>query len=222
MLTGQAVGTLAALAVAEHIQPRDVSSDKVQISLLQSGAILAREKTPDFAAPSKEWQAAQFAIVHQWITVAGEDSFQPFKQLTRAESARILVNVFLGKRSGNMSVVNTGGFDPAPQILDQAYADVPLYDPIFNSVSALHAAGAAPVCSSSPKDFCPTYSITIGEFAQATAILSAAVDKAHAPDESALRAGITKNDGEPATVEDAAMILYNSVLLRKGQIKPAQ
>jgi FAD dependent oxidoreductase len=214
MLTGQAAGALAALAVTEHLQPRNVSPDKVQITLLQSGDILARETMPGLAAGTKAWQAAQFALVHQWIVVSDRDGFQPAKQLTRADLARILVNAFLSHRLKNQSVVNTGGFDPAPQILDQAYNDVPLYDPIYNSTAALHAAGAAPVCSGSPKDFCPGYSISIGDLLHSTAIFIAAGGTAHAPGESALRAGITGTDQEPATFEDAAIILYNAALSR--------
>src|ERR1019366_1514184 len=46
MLTGQAAGALAALAVAERVQPRMVSAEQLQVALLQAGSILAREPMP--------------------------------------------------------------------------------------------------------------------------------------------------------------------------------
>lgn len=222
MLTGQAAGTLAALAVSENVQPRAVSPDTVQIALLQTGDILARENMPDLPTGSKAWQAAQFAVVHQWITIQDSDGFEPGKQLTRAEGARILVNAFLGKQSGNPTVANTGGFDPPPAILEQAYSDVQLYDPIFNTVAALHSAGAAPVCGVSPQEFCPTYSLSLGEFLHSVMILNASKAGTHAPKESALRAGITGKDAEPVTREDAAIILYNSAVSKVAGTKAAQ
>jgi hypothetical protein len=207
MLTGQAAGALAALSVESHVPARKVSAQKVQIALLQAGDILARENMPDVSVGTKAWQAAQFAVVHDWIQVEGKNGFQPDQQLTRIEGARILVN-YSRKATGNSSVVNTGGFDPAPETLEQAYTDVPLYDPIFNVVAALRAAGAAPVCRSAPAEFCPNYSLTLGEFLHSAAILSMG-----SPKENALRAGVAGKDEEPVTRVDAAMILYNAASL---------
>jgi hypothetical protein len=47
MLTGQAAGALAGLAIATHRQPRAIPADAVQLVLLRSGDILAREHMPD-------------------------------------------------------------------------------------------------------------------------------------------------------------------------------
>jgi hypothetical protein len=212
MLTGQAAGALAAISVESHVPARKVSAERVQIALLQEGDILARENMPDLSVGSKPWQAAQFSAVHDWIEVEGKDGFEPDRQLTRIEGARILVS-YSRKSVGNSSVVNTGGFDPAPETLEQAYTDVPLYDPVFNVVAALHAAGAAPVCSSAPAEFCPNYSLSLGEFLHSATILSARGDGTQALRESALRAGLTRRDEEPVTRGDAAMILYNAALL---------
>jgi hypothetical protein len=205
MLTGQAAGALAALSVESHVPPRKVSTDKIQMALLREGDILARENMPDLRTGSKLWQAAQFAVVHNWIQVEGKNGFEPDTQLTRIAGARILVS-YARKSPGSSSIVNTGGFDPAPETLEQAYTDVPLYDPIFNVVAALHTAGAAPVCRTAPAEFCPNYSLSSGEFLHSAAMMSAA-------QESVLREGVTGKDEEPVTRGDAAMILYNAASL---------
>jgi len=217
MLTGEAAGTLAGLAVADHLQPRHVSSDQVQIELLKSGDILAREHMADLTVASKAWQAAQFAAIHQWIALDDKAGFQPTRSLTRAEGARILVNAFLGKHSDTPEVANTGGFDPAPLTTEQAYTDVQLYDGIFNSVAALHAAGAVPVCVQSPEKFCPNEPLTLGEFLHSVVLLSAKQSGGPAPNAEALRNGVSGEAGDPVTREAAALILYNSVLLRVEQ-----
>ena len=215
MLTGQAAGALAGLAVTGHVQPRAVSADAVQLVLLHSGDILAREHTPELQIGTREWQAAQFAVVHQWIAldakIDAKAGFEPARPLTRAEAARILVHAFLGSRSADPAVANTGGFDPPPTILEQAYTDVQLYNPIFNVVAALHSAGAAPVCTSSPQKFCPEELMTLGEFLRAAATLSGRQPGRPAAPESALRAGLEGKDDEAVTRRQAALILFNTI-----------
>jgi hypothetical protein len=211
MLTGQAAGALAGLAVSKHVQPRAVPADAVQLVLLHSGDILAREHTPELQMGTREWQAAQFAVVHQWIAVDAKAGFEPSKPLTRAEAARILVHAFLGSQSADPAVANTGGFDPPPTILEQAYTDVQLYDPIFNAVAALHSAGAAPVCSGSPQKFCPGQLMTLGEFLHAVELLDGEQPGKPVVAESALRAGVEGKDDEAITRRQAALILFNTI-----------
>lgn len=211
MLTGQAAGALAGLAVATHRQPRDVPADAVQLVLLSSGAILAREHMADLTIGTKVWQAAQFAMVHQWIAVDANAGFQPDKTLTRAEAARILVSALLGNGMAHPVVSNTGGFDPPPQTLDKAYEDVQLYDPIFNAVAALHAAGAAPVCAGSPRKFCPGDPMTLGDFLRSVRALLAHPKGTTPPTPEALLAGIKANESEPVTRQQAVLILFNAV-----------
>jgi hypothetical protein len=214
MLTGEAAGTLAAMAVAEHKQPRNVSSDDVQIALLQAGDILAREHMNDLTVGSSLWQAAQFAVVHQWISIAKNDSFfRPSLLLSRADGARILVSAFLGKQSDSPAVANTGGFDPPPLTTEQPYSDVQMYDPVFNATANLHASGAAPPCRQAPDRFCPNEPLSIGELLHAVALLSAR-RYGRVIELNKLRAGITSADDEPAKRGDAAIILYNSVLFQ--------
>jgi hypothetical protein len=211
MLTGEAAGTLAALAVANHVHPRDIPAEAVQLALLESGAVLAREQMPDLEIGTPEWQAAQFAAVHQWIAVDPKTGFQPAQQLTRAEGARILVHAFLGDRSANPLVANTGGFDPPPQTLEKPYTDVQLYDPIFNTVTALHASGAAPACHESADKFCPHDLLTLGEFLHSVALLCSSQPGLRIQSDDALHAGITTKDDEPITRGDAALILFHAI-----------
>ena len=67
MLTGQAVGTIAALAVKEGVQPRDVSVLKVQRLLLESGDRLALCVYKDVPSDHPFWAAVQLATVRGWM-----------------------------------------------------------------------------------------------------------------------------------------------------------
>ena len=218
MLTGQAAGMLAGLAIADHTQPRNVPPEQVQIRLLQTGDVLAREHMMDLEPGSKEWQAAQFVVTHQWMQVPGKNDFRPELILPRGLIAQILVKAYLEKKIANQSGVNTGDFDAAPLFNDQSYADIPLYSPLFNSITALRAAGAAPICTVSPKDYCPNSSLTIGQFVRSVAILSTADTEKQDLTEDGLRNGITGMDDEPVTRIDAAMILYNSAARKVARL----
>jgi hypothetical protein len=97
MLTGEAAGTLAGLAVAEHLQPRAVAVDDVQATLLQFGSILVRERMPDMTIGSKPWQITQFAAVHGWLPVDDVGSISPDKHVSRQEVAGILEGIYGAK-----------------------------------------------------------------------------------------------------------------------------
>lgn len=211
MLVGQAVGALAGLAIATHRQPRDVPADAVQLVLLRSDDILAREHMSDLPNGTKEWQAAQFAVVHQWVSVGADSGFEPDKPLTRGDAARILVNSLLGNGAAHPVVSNTGGFDPPPQTLEQSYQDVPLYDPLFNTIAALHSAGAAPVCSQAPSKFCPNDFMTLRDFLHSANILLSRRKETSGQIIDALLAGIKANENEPVTREQAVQILFHAL-----------
>jgi hypothetical protein len=217
MLTGEAAGTLAALAIREQVQPRRVSADEVQIALLKSSSILVREHMQDMARGSIEWQAAQFATVHKWMWIGDTEGFQPEKQLTRAEGARILANAFVGKASDRPDYGNTQSyysFDVHPA--KATYADVRLYDPDSKPIEALHAAGAATICNASPEKFCPGDPMSLGDFVHAVIVLSAKVN-GQAQDAYALYQNVSGKDGDPLTRQEAATVLYNSTVLRLAQ-----
>jgi hypothetical protein len=218
MMTGEAVGTLAALAIKDHVQPRHVSVDEVQAALLQSGAILVREKMSDLTIGSLTWKAAQFTTVHKWIWLGDNSTFQPQKQLTRRDGAHILANAFLGKASDRPDYANTEdyySFDVHPG--KATYSDVPLYNPDSKAVEAIHEAGVAPACSDSAELFCPNQPLKVSDFLHAVIVLSAN-EYGSSTDEHALRKGISAGDSDTITRAEAAIILYNSSLLRFAQL----
>lgn len=202
MLTGQAAGTLAALAVAEGVQPRSVLPERVQIVLLQSGSILAREPMPDIPMGTRPWQAAQFVITHEWMKTDSK-GFAPSKKLTRAEAAETLAYAF--------SLTTPPDKYDAPKYTIATYKDVPLYVEESAAVEALHAVGVALSCKQSPDLFCPDGFFTTDQFIQLVVALNARKSLNHVQDTAQLHRDVLGKDDDPITRGDAATMLYNSV-----------
>src|SRR3546814_14814724 len=59
MLTGQAVGTMASLAVSQGVQPRDLDPLRVQLELLDEGSTLIQRWYADVPWKSELWKAVQ-------------------------------------------------------------------------------------------------------------------------------------------------------------------
>jgi hypothetical protein len=208
MLTGQAAGALSALAVAQGVQPRAIQTQRVQIALLQAGSILAREPMPDLSMGTRPWQAAQFAVTHEWIAMEGA-GFVPEKVVTRGQGAQILDRAFeLSGPPG--SAENYTAMYGRPRYLKAAYKDVPLYSEISSEVEAWHAAGALPPCKESAALFCPDAPLTTGEFIDSVAALSGKKAGAHKQSREALHSGVAGKDSDSLTRVDAALILYNN------------
>lgn len=205
MLTGQAAGALAALAVQEKVQPRAVPADRVQIALLKSGSILARQSMPDLPMLTRPWQAAQFAVTHQWMKI-GDGGFQPRKKLTRAESAEILAYAF-----GLSKPLSIFEFRAFPKTAKSSYKDVPLYDPASPAIEALHAAGISMTCQQSSELFCPSSSFTVDEFIQTVEALDKQKPQGAIPDTELLARNVRGAGTDPVTRGEAATILYNNV-----------
>ena len=206
MLTGQAAGALAALAVAERVQPRMVSAEQLQVALLQAGSILAREPMPDMTFGTRPWQAAQFAVTHRWITTK-EGGFAPEDIVSRAQAATILAHAFsLGPPPEAKLWRAIVQLDKWPKPAKQAYEDVPLYLDYAFAVEAWYAKGSVPPCKNALSLFCPSTPITTGEFISSVAGLSA-----QKVDHSTLRRSVAGKEDDPLTRSDAVLILYNSV-----------
>lgn len=208
MLTGQAAGALAALAVARHVQPRAVPSEQVQIALLKAGSILSRQPMPDLSMGTRPWQAAQFAVTHEWMEM-GDGGFKPAAVLTRGETADILDRAFAlsgtaGREDDSSAMYGKSAFEEA------SYKDVPLYALISRAVEAWHATGTVPPCKQSPELFCPDSPMTTGELISTVAELMAKQPGARKPDINVLHEGVVGADSDSLTRVDAAMILYNS------------
>jgi hypothetical protein len=205
MLTGEAAGTLAALAVEKGVQPRAVSADAVQVELLKAGSILARSPMPDLYLGMRPWQAAQFTVAHKWMTV-GDKGFQPAETVTRGQAAALLDRAFAlnGPPDNNNEMYGKALYEKA------SYADVPLYAPISPSVEAWRATGSVPACKASPALFCPDAPIATGEFMEAVAALTAKKSGSHPPDAAVLRRNIDAAADAPLTRINAALVLYNN------------
>lgn len=74
MLTGQAAGALAALAVKNNLQPRDVPVSLVQDQLLRDRSMLSLSLFSDVPTTSDDWPAAQFAAIAA-VKPLGKDVF---------------------------------------------------------------------------------------------------------------------------------------------------
>jgi hypothetical protein len=208
MLTGQAAGTLAALAVAEGVAPRSVEPERVEIALLKSGSILARAPMPDLPMGTRPWQAAQFAVTHFWIAM-GDAGFVPDEKLVRAQGAEILARAFAlngdpGSGGNSSEMYGKAKYSKA------TYSDIPLYSEVSTAVEAWHATGLVPPCTQSPALFCPGAPLTTGEFIESVAALSAKRPGMRKPDKPTLRRDVVGKDDDPLTRVDAALILYNS------------
>jgi len=75
MLTGQAAGALAAIAVKQKVQPRQVEVSTVQKKLLESGDKLSIFTFDDVPAESDIWKHVEFAMLHGYIIPNGEHLF---------------------------------------------------------------------------------------------------------------------------------------------------
>jgi hypothetical protein len=207
MLTGEAAGTLAALAVEKGVQPRAVQADQVQIALLQAGSILARKPMLDLPMGTRPWQAAQFAVAHQWIDAQGA-GFEPKGTMTRAQAADLLSRAF--NLTALESIDNSYAAMYGKARYEKAtYDDVPLYSEVSAVVEAWHATGTVPPCKQSSALFCPDAPLTTGEFIDSVTALNGKKPGAPALQAAALRNGVRGGDSDPLSRVDAVLILYN-------------
>lgn len=199
MLTGQAAGALAAIAVSENQEPRQVVPAAVQKALLESNDGLAKEEFKDLPRDTEAWRAAEFAVVQGWLKVTGPD-FEPGKTLTRAEAAAVLANVFhllpvkteLDRRWWTAAAYKA------------TYSDVPVYSPASDAVEALVQAHAAGACDAAPDRFCPDVAETEKAFVRSVHALLLLEGKAGNSMQVA-------DSAKPLTRMGAAELLYVSL-----------
>lgn len=72
MLTGQAVGTIAALAVEKNLQPRHLNPIAVQLQLLDEGATLIPRWYTDIEWHTELWKASQLLSLYKILDTGGE------------------------------------------------------------------------------------------------------------------------------------------------------
>lgn len=71
MLTGQAVGTIAALALKEAVEPRDLKPIQVQLNLLEDGATLIPRWYTDVQWNTELWRAVQLLCLYKIMDQPG-------------------------------------------------------------------------------------------------------------------------------------------------------
>ena len=149
MLTGQAAGTLAALAVLHDVAPRVVDPFEVQRLLVADGAGLALADYDDVPAGDPRWGAVQLVAVRGLMSGTAPTTFSPDANLTRAQAAVVLSALF------RLTV------DPAPATSD--FADVGVGDPFFKYIEAIFKAGFTAGCGGG--NFCPAGVVTRAQLA---------------------------------------------------------
>jgi len=93
MMTGQAVGAIAALSIARGIAPRALPAIPVQDVLARAGLRIAQEGASDVLTP-EVWAAAQLAAVHDIMAGYPDGTFRPASVVSPAEAAVILATAF--------------------------------------------------------------------------------------------------------------------------------
>lgn len=213
MLVGQAAGALAAIAISEEIQPRQVDPGTVQRAVLKFNSALAKQELSDLPRDVDEWRAAEYALVHGWLSAVPE-GFGPLQTLTRAQAASALSSAFqlfpapneLDRRWGYQTAVSA------------TYKDVPLYSKYSADVETLAAAHAVRPCAKAADLFCPEDVETIAEFVYSLEILKGrggakSLEKEAVSDTAkpATSAGEGDQAEAPLTRIRAAELLYRSL-----------
>ena len=96
MLMGQAVGTIAALAVQHHLQPRQVDPAAVQNILLEAGDTLFARSVSDIPHDSPDWKPVQFVLTRDIMQLDGR-KFNPKAQLSQVDFAALFNQLHDGK-----------------------------------------------------------------------------------------------------------------------------
>ena len=193
MLIGQAAGTLAAIAVKQGVQPRQVNPEAVQRTLLDFNVTLAKEELTDLPRDVDEWRAAEFALVHKWLPeIAG--GFIPKKTMSRAEGAEALAAAF-HLLSVKSDLDRRWGYEVSS---NATFKDVPLYSKYSAAVEALVAVKALQPCNAAGDMFCPEEPETVGEYIASVRALKSRAENHESQTASLERVGA---DGPASAVE---------------------
>src|SRR5262249_4837419 len=123
MMTGQAVGALAALAVRRGVPPRLVKPEDVQRVLVQAGAVISGPSYRDMPpAGTPSWKAIQLVTARGLMTGYANGAFGANDPLTRVQAA-----IAVGHRFGLKNSAGTYSF-----------VDVPAGSPGADEIEALY------------------------------------------------------------------------------------
>ena len=102
LLMGQAVGTIAALAVRQQVQPRAVHPAQVQAVLLEAGDTLFIKSVMDVPRSSPDWVAVQLVLTRGLMQLEGH-KFNPGGEVSPAEFAVLVKQLPHTKNSLEMN-----------------------------------------------------------------------------------------------------------------------
>jgi hypothetical protein len=141
MLTGQAAGAIAALAIARGLQPRNLHPAIVQDHLVDQGCMLAVWPFADVPRWHPAWADIQFTAARELMMGYGETEYAPDDEMSRAMMAVLMTRLFdiaVGPGPGNPT-----------------FGDMPKSHWAYDYVEALYAAGLTSGCSLEELLFCP-------------------------------------------------------------------
>ncbi len=148
MVTGQAVGALAALSSKRHLTPSEVPVSDVQRELVLRGAYIV--PFTDVANSMPEFSGIQLAAAQGIMNGYGNLQFGPNASLSRDQASAVL----------------SRAFDiPAKTPATETFTDVPKTHPFFSTIEGVAAAGVTSGCSLTPARYCPEQQTTYGQFA---------------------------------------------------------
>ncbi|MCC6752097.1 MAG: FAD-dependent oxidoreductase [Deltaproteobacteria bacterium] len=166
MATGQAMGALAALAVARGIAPRAVKPVLVQNALVKAGARLSLYRFDDMPPGHALWPAVEL-VSARGVMVGGSDGrFRVADPLSRAETAIVLARLL--------------GLATSTPPATPSFQDVPADHFAYGAIEAIKRAGLTGGCSTSPPRYCPDEPLTRAMLASFLA-RGLALDLAKAP-----------------------------------------
>ena len=149
--TGQAAGAIAAYAVQQNIQPRQVKPIFVQKELLDSKSILSLYNFSDVPQSHPFWTHVQLASLYGIMIGYNDDIFGVDDIMLRRYLAVVLVKAF-----------DIPSDNPPSEA---TFVDVPKDHPQFKEIEAIYKEGITAGCSADPLKFCPDNKITRAEIA---------------------------------------------------------
>lgn len=229
MMTGQAAGTLAALAVKQKVQPRAVKPVDVQWELLQTGTTLSLYNPTDVPLSHPYWKQIQLALLHGVTGYAGE-GYDVNGPMRSYDLAYLLNNVFgtfvelsdpdvLATRGDFARFLTAAmGLDLADAPTAPVYADVAASHPAFRQVQLLHKMGIFEGLAGKGGSFLPDQAISRGEitFCAVNAALITRVSSMHSlalirSDTQAPTGSLLINSGAESTNSASASLNLESL-----------
>lgn len=237
MMTGQAAGAIAAVAVKQGIQPRQVRPMDVQKVLLDAGCIISKDNYGDVPNSHPFWWQIQLASSYGIISGINGDSFGVYNTIASDEVLAAFQKAFgePSKIELTEGAVTRGKLAEALGPLSNSVGTGTSSSPLFDDISSTHPAYAAIqalaskgiINECSPRNFCAEKPLSRGE---ATAWIINAVTvggitpATYVPlyTDSQLPTGsITINDGAETTTKSNVTLTISAIDF-KGTVQDMQ